>query len=164
MKNVASIQTFMILLARQTELINLLEQRQRELQGLVEERKWEAMEQLVPTMTALSESVSRVEEERDSLFQEIALSLGHPGDLAGILSALPPDVRAGISRGYRDLKIAVLRLQSATAVFDSYMRSNLATGRSILRELFPEHTSGGYARDGQGRFSSAPAMMVDQQL
>lgn len=157
------VQDILTFLERQTDLLNRLADQQEELQHLVEQRSWDAMEVLIQSMTHTGEEIALLEEQRHGLFQELALSLRLSGELSGVLAALTPDQREAVSRGYRGLKIAVLRMQSRTAVFDSYMRSTVSTGRGILRELFPEHAGTAYRQDGRGSFPATAPLVVDHQ-
>ncbi|TVR68939.1 MAG: hypothetical protein EA427_09310 [Spirochaetaceae bacterium] len=154
-------ETFLVLLKQQTELIEILAQQETELQQRVADRDWESVETLVGEMTSVSEAISRVEEDRNALFLEIACELGGETDFAVVLSRMPMEIRTLLSQRYRELKIAVLRLQSRTANMDAYLRSSLATNRSVLRELFPEHATPGYSSDGQGRLQAGTALMVN---
>lgn len=156
------IDNFIVLLERQTLLIEQLSRHEVALQNRVTERDWSEVEVLINEMTSVSEAIAEVEESRNSAFLEIAGALGVDTDFAAVLSRLPGPVRDSISRRYRDLKVAVLRLQSHTANMDAYMRSSLATNRSVLRELFPEHAAPGYSSDGQGRIEAGTALMVNR--
>jgi len=114
-------------------------------------------------MTQLSESVARIEEQRNDVFMELSASFGNINSFAHVLIRLPEDLRDSISRQYRALKIAVLRLQSKTATMDAYVRSSMATNRNVLRELIPEHAGTGYTREGHGHFATASAVVVDRE-
>ncbi len=163
MKDSSPAKTVILLLSQQTELMNRLESMQRQLQGEVEKRNMQTMEELIPVMTGISEEVATLEEQRNSAFLDLSIQLGCSGDLAGVLARIDPATRNALSQAYRELKIAVLRLQGSTAMLDTYLRTTVMTGRSILTELFPEHTSGRYAKDGQGEFHSTSAMMINTQ-
>ena len=155
------IESFILLLDRQTELLEGLTRQEATLQERVEERDWGAVETLMSEMTVISEAVARVEDARNSVFLEIADSLGGETDFAVVLSRMPAEVRELLSQRYRALKVAVLRLQSRTSNMDAYLRSTLATNRSVLRELFPEHAAPGYSSDGQGRMQAGTALMIN---
>ncbi len=164
MKQTTAIHLFLELLERQTTLIEELTEKQTTLQGLVVRKDWTGMERLVPEMTALSEAISRVESKRNDVFGELSASFGQVNSFAHILIHLPEEIRSAISRQYRALKIAVLRLQSRTATMDAYVRSNMSTNRDVLRELMPEHSTNGYTREGRGHFSTASAVVVNHEL
>ena len=164
MKDAHTIETFVGLLDHQADLIAELANQEAALQEVVAARDWRRLEELLPRMTEVSEAISSVEAQRNDMFHEIAASVGGEVSFARILQRLPEHVRSELSRAYRRLKVSVLALQSRTAGMDSYLRSTIATTRGILKELYPEHTAHGYSRDGQGRFGTAPAVMVDHAL
>jgi len=159
-----AIEPFIALLNRQAELIGELATYEGSLQEIVSQRDWNRLEQLLPEMTNISEAVNRIEEQRSDMFAEIAASVGGEVSFARVVSRLPEDVRTELSTAYRRLKVAVLALQSRTAGMDAYIRATMTTTRGVLQELYPEHTSQGYSRDGQGRFDTASAVMVDRAL
>ncbi len=162
MKTTTRIDIFLVLLERQTALIDKLAVRELELQQKVADRDWTAVESLIEEMTRISEAIAQVEEERNDTFLELAYALGGDSSFSSVLSRLPGDARESLSQRYRELKVAVLRLQSHTANMDAYLRSSLATNRTVLRELFPDFAAPGYSSDGQGRIESGTALMVNQ--
>lgn len=164
MKQTTEVYLFLELLQHQTEMINNLAEKQSVLQGYIARKDWIAMEQLVPEMTRLSEAVARTEERRNDVFMDLSASFGNMNSFAHMLVHLPEHLRDKFSRQYRELKIAVLRLQSKTATMDAYVRSSMATNRSVLRELIPEHAGTGYTREGQGHFSATSAVVIDHEL
>lgn len=152
------------LLDEQTELIERLGQQQETLQSIIAEKDWNRMERLVPQMTGVSEAVARVESQRNDALGELSAAAGGVESFAQLLNRFPPDLRHAISVRFRALKIAVLRLQSRTATMDAYIRASMSTSRGVLQELFPEHASSSYSRDGAGSFSTASAVVVDHEL
>ena len=161
MSTTMRMENFLVLLDQQTELINALAQQETELQEQVADRDWVAVERLVTEMTSVSEAISRIEENRNDLFLKIAAELGGGTEFPVVLSRMPEEFRARLSDRYRELKIAVLRLQSHTATMDAYLRSSLATSRGVLRELFPEQVTPVYSSDGQGSYHAGTALMVN---
>lgn len=162
MNTKSQMENFLVLLERQTSLIDTLTRHEVRLQQTVADHDWTTVETLIGEMTSVSEQLAVAEEERNNAFLEIAFSLGGETDFAVVLSRLPAEVRQTVSQRYRELKVAVLRLQSHTANMDAYLRSTLATNRGVLRELFPEHAAPGYSSDGQGRIEAGTALMVNQ--
>ncbi|MDA3948824.1 MAG: flagellar export chaperone FlgN [Spirochaeta sp.] len=164
MKQTEAMGRFLELLNEQTDLIEALGERQAQLQTLIADKDWEQMERLIPEMTRLSEATAAVEAQRNEIFAEISASFGGVQSFAHVLTRLPGELRHEISRRYRALKIAVLRLQSRTATMDAYVRSSMSTSRGVLQELFPEHATSSYTRQGHGQFSTSSAVVVDREL
>jgi hypothetical protein len=164
MKQTTGMNLFLELLEHQTGLIDGLAEKQSVLQGIIARKDWTAMEQLVPEMTRLSEEIARTEAQRNEVFAELSASFGNVESFAHVLVHLPEELRGKISRQYRALKIAVLRLQSKTSTMDAYVRSSMSTNRDVLRELIPEHSSNGYTSRGHGHFATASAVVVDHEL
>jgi hypothetical protein len=160
--NTHQIETFIALLDRQAALIGELASHEGALQQIVSDRDWESLQEIIPRMTKLSASINELEEHRNRLFQTIAADLGGEESFGRVLMHLPGEIRSELSAAYRRLKVAVLALQSRTTNIDSYLRASIATSRGILQELYPEHTAHGYSRDGQGRFGTEPAVMLDR--
>lgn len=161
MEHTHAIHRFIDLLTRQAELIGQLASYEGTLQEIVAQRNWAELEQTLPVMTQISEAIQEIEEERNEQFSEIAASFGGEESFARVLSRLPEELRGELSAAYRALKVAVLALQSRTAGMDAYIRATISTTRGVLQELYPEHMSHGYSRDGQGRFGTPPAAMFD---
>ena len=164
MKDTNAIRTFVTLLERQAMLIDELAEREADLQKLVTARAWDELETLIPHMTDLGEAINDAEEARSAVYDEIVAAVGGERSFAHILSRLPIEVRAALSGAYRRLKVAVLRLQSRTSSVDTYLGSTISTTRGVLRELYPEHASVGYSRNGRNRFGNGAPVMVDRAL
>lgn len=158
----AHIDSFLVLLEQQTGLINTLARQELELQQYISDRQWSEVDRTIARMSVTSEAIAAAEEKRNAAFMEISPGSTGGGEFSALIARLPLEIREDISRRYRDLKVAVLRLQSCTANMDSYLRAALATNRGVLRELFPEHTPSGYSSDGQGRLGEGTALMVNQ--
>ncbi len=156
-----AIHGFIELLNRQAELIGQLASYEGTLQEIVAQRNWAELERTLPVMTQVSEAINDIEEQRNEQYAEISASMGGEESFARVLSHLPGDLRGELSTAYRSLKVAVLALQSRTAGMDAYIRATISTTRGVLQELYPEHMSRGYSRDGQGRFGTPPAAMFD---
>lgn len=163
MNQTQAVAQFLTLLDRQTVLVDQLTQYERQLHDAVGGRRFDDLEDLIRRMIAKSEQIADVEEARNQVYQDLALSIGGSHTFARILEALPPDVRHEFSHRYRALKVAVLRLRSRVSSMDAYLRSSIATTRGVLRELYPEHSTSGYSSDGQDRFATAPALVVNQE-
>jgi hypothetical protein len=158
----AHIESFLLLLEQQTGLINTLARQELELQQYIADREWSEVDRTIVRMSVTSEAITRAEEERNAAFLDLSPEPGGSVEFSAVIARLPVEVRGEISRRYRELKVAVLRLQSYTANMDSYLRAALATSRGVLRELFPEHSPRGYSSDGQGRLGEGTALMVNQ--
>ncbi|MFO8042559.1 MAG: flagellar export chaperone FlgN [Alkalispirochaeta sp.] len=161
MEHTHAIHRFIDLLNQQAELIGQLASYEGTLQEVVAQRNWAQLEQMLPVMTQVSEAINEIEARRNEQFSEIAATLGGEESFARVLSRLPEELRSELSSAYRALKVSVLALQSRTAGMDAYIRATISTTRGVLQELYPEHMSSGYSRDGQGRFGTAPAAMFD---
>lgn len=164
MNNAQSIREFVELLNHQADFIGRLAEYEGELQQVVSARDWKRLESLLPEMNRIGEAVNELEERRNAMYNDIATAVGGAETFARIVSRLPQELRGELSGAYRRLKVAVLALQSRTNGMDAYIRATISTTRGVLQELYPEHTSRGYSRDGQGRFDTAAAVMVDRAL
>lgn len=164
MKEIHLLQDFIGILDRQTALINELSEMELELQKIVADRDWERLTEIVPRMTTVSEAINEAEELRNQTVLELTRIAG-PGVLfSELLRRLSPEVRIAVTERYRNLKIAMLRLRSRSSSIDSYLRATISTQRGVLKELYPDRTSPGYTSDGDGTFTTAPAMVLDHSL
>ena len=164
MKKIRALQDFVVLLGRQTALINELSEMELQLQSIVADRKWEDLSLVVPRMTEISEAITAVEEERNDAVRELTRAAGPGIQFTELLRRLPPEVRGVITERYRELKIAMLRLRSRSSNIDSYLRATISTQRGVIRELYPDRTTPGYSKSGDGTFQTAPAMVLDHTL
>lgn len=155
---------FVQLLNQQAELIEQMATHEKQLQEAVGERDWPRLETIMLEMSHLSEAIVEVETRRNDIYTALALEFGGEATFARVLAILPAEERQRLSAAYRRLKVAVLGLQSRTAGMDAYLRATMSTTRGVLQELYPEQTSRGYSRDGQGQFTTASAVMVDRAL
>ena len=155
---------FVQLLDQQSELIEQMAGHETELQEAVGERDWQRLESLMQRMSQLSDAIVAVERRRNEVYTALAMEFGGEATFARVLTMLPVEERQRLSAAYRRLKVAVLGLQSRTAGMDAYLRATMSTTRGVLQELYPEQTSRGYSRDGQGQFNTASAVMVDRAL
>ncbi len=164
MKETHLLQGFLGILDRQTALINELAEMELELQQIVAERSWERLHDVVPRMTELSEAINEAENERNENVERLAHIAGPGIQFTDLLRRLPTEVRIAVTERYRNLKIAMLRLRSRSSNIDSYLRATISTQRGVLRELYPDRTTPGYTKEGDGTFTTAPAMVLDHSL
>lgn len=158
--------TFVRQLWRQVALMQELSVQEQALQEAVRDREWEALQAIMRRMTETSEDLGRVETERISAYQSLADAADRDGNVefSALLARLPEDLRSEISDAYRALKIAVLQLKSRTSGIDTYLRTTITTMRGVMRELYPEHATPVYSRDGSGAFTGGQALVVNHHL
>lgn len=156
------IQEFRGILLQQTELLTALSQQEQHLQAVVADRDWPQLERLLPSMEAVGVEFQRLETRRQVVYTEMQFAAGGEQSFAALLKSFPGDEREKISAAYRGLKVAVLRLRSQTAGLDTYLRSSIGTLRGVLQELYPEHASTVYSRDGFGGYPSGQAMVLSR--
>lgn len=162
MHNTEALHEFATALTDQARLLNELADGQSHLREAVAARDWDTLEHLLPKLTEVGRTADQAEQRRGAALDRITGP--EKRDFSVVLAALPDEHRRRVSDGYRDLKVAVLRLKSHTQQMETYLQSSIATTRSVVRELCPEHASGGYTPDGQGTFQTAAAMMVNKRM
>ena len=162
MDDTEALHEFVTALSDQARLLNELADGQSHLRDAVAARDWDALERLLPKLTEVGRTADQAEQRRGRALDRIT-SYGRR-DFSIVLGELPDEHRRRVSDGYRELKVAVLRLKSHSRQMETYLQSSIATTRAVVRELCPEHASGGYTPDGQGTFQTAAAMMVDKRM
>ncbi len=86
-----------------------------------------------------------------------------PG-IRSVLRRCNEEERRELNDTFRRLKIAVLRVQSGSRGIRSYTTEAVETTREVLHELFPGDTQGQYSRDGEKRYGTQRALILDHSL
>ena len=156
------IQEFHDVLLKQTQLLTALSQYEQRLQGIVADRDWPQLERIIPAMEAVGSEFDALEGRRDAVLTEMQFAAGGERSFASLLDTFSPELREKITNAYRSFKVAVLQLRSQTAGLDTYLRSSIGTLRGVLQELYPEHASAVYSREGFGGYTGGQAMVLSR--
>ena len=157
------VETVVQSLDAQLKLMNTLAEQEAELHRRMLEREWEAVTPLIENMSEMSDAVVEAENRRHDAYCRLRKELGldDTSGFGDVLSALEDEDRRRLAELYRQLKLAVIRLQSLAGGVDRYVRTMMATTREIIREAYPQRSGAGYGRDGAHAAHSGEALVLD---
>jgi hypothetical protein len=153
-------------LSTQLTMMNSLAEQEAELHRRMMEREWEEVAPLIETMGQMSDAVVEAENRRHDAYCRLRRHLGLT-DASGfgeVLSALNDEDRRKLAELYRQLKLAVIRLQSLAGGVDRYVRTMMATTREIIQEAYPHRSGATYRRDGNHSAHSGEALVLNHHL
>lgn len=155
-----------VTLIQQIELLNLLAERERELQNHLLNRNWQDLEQVIEQMTLVSREIQNADNARAESFRILRMSLGlsDSSGMSEVITRLDEEKSGTLRMLYRNLKVAVMRIQSLTGGIDAYVASTTATMRAFLDESFPDRRGTIYSRDGSADYGGGHAVVVDRHL
>lgn len=161
-------------LRAEIEALDRVAELERLIRNAVMERDWSKLESNLYELDYWSSKVIDAEEmRRDCLAEfadcascdELAESAGDAGvALLDILQLAPFADRTELTELYRQLKIAVMTVQSATYGLQSYVNAAAETTQAFLEELFPSHKGKHYSRNGSAAKVDRRALVLDHQL
>jgi len=139
---------------------------EEEIQVAVSERRWEALETLIVKLRKQSELVNEAEDRRFNSFELLKAELGLAANISffRLLPLIPEAERQGLSESYRQLKVAVYAVKSATLRLNYYFQSVSDTLQKILQELLPHRKGKLYARNGKTTEPLVDNLIVNHSL
>lgn len=149
--------------------ISLLEsfaEGEQELQDHLIKREWVALQAIIEKLSGCAEEILKVESLRHETYQQAQSELGssRADSFYDFLAYLPIEQRSSLSHLHRQLKVAVMRVQSLTGGIDAYSNESARTLRSILDEVLPQNRGRMYSRSGTPDRGDERALVVDTQL
>ncbi len=152
----------------QTE-INLLEsfaEGEQELQQHLIKREWVALQANIERLSGCAEEILEVEALRHETYRKSReeVGCGTTESFYDFLAYLPIDARSSLSHLHRQLKVAVMRVQSLTGGIDAYSNESARTLRSILDEILPQNRGRLYSKSGTPDHGDERALVVDTHL
>jgi len=161
-------------LRAEIEALDRVAEAERLIRNAVMERNWSHLETKLYELDYWSSRVIDAEEmRRDCLCEfaevseseELSDSAADGGvALLDILQLAPFADRTELTELYRQLKISVMTVQSATYGLQSYVNAAAETTQAFLEELFPSHKGKHYSRNGSAASADRRALVLDHQL
>lgn len=153
-------------LSAQLTMMNTLAEQEAELHRRMMEREWDEVTPLIDTMGQMSDAVVEAENRRHDAYCRLRRHLGlNDGSGFGeVLAALNDEDRRKLAELYRQLKLAVIRLQSLAGGVDRYVRTMMATTREIIQEAYPHRSGATYRRDGNHSAQAGEALVLNHHL
>ena len=140
--------------------------KEQELQDSLLERDFAATGMVVWELERLGAEIDGVERERHAAMARALEEAGLDGrtTFSDWVSRLDETERPDLSRLYRALQVAALRVRSLTGGIDAYVRSAMRTGSAVLGEVFPDQKGTIYCRRGRNSKPDGRAMVLDRHL
>jgi flagellar biosynthesis/type III secretory pathway chaperone len=107
--------------------------------------------------------ISTAEQERHRAFTELAESNGLTGDVSfyDVVSHVPQEDRQYLVDLFRELKIAVMRVQGLNSGIESFVQARSSSLNDLLEVFGPSHRGKVYGRDGAQTHKGRAALVVD---
>lgn len=130
------------------------------------DKDWKNLNGAIEESQKTSEQIQKLEGERDSLFDELCGCIGEEtqANFYHVIVHLSTGERDRLGYLYRELKMAVFRMQSITAGIDTYISSMRDTMNHILEEVFPHRKGKIYAKDGRETSAETDPMVISHRL
>ena len=150
---------------RETVLFTDLRDEMDRLKEVFQGKKWTASLTVAQGIERFAEKLEEADIERDSAFVELRDALGLPREMtfSAILPRLPDVERRGLEAGWRDLRMSVVRLKTATSRMRYSAEALADTFNKALEEIFPHRKGKIYSRRGKTT-SVNDAVLVDRKL
>ena len=154
------------LMTEETELLNRISSEEEQLQKALRENSWNEMEFAINRLSPLSSEMEKVEQERNSLFLKMKkkLNMSDADGFYAVAAHLDGEVREDCLRGYRKMKIALLKMRGLTSGIDQYVRTVGEASRAVLNEIFPHRKGSIYSSTGNARPAASDPMVLNRRL
>ncbi len=149
---------------REAELFAALGQDVQRLRDSFQQKSWGPSLSLAESIERSSRAVEEADAERDEAFGKARAALGLPREISmsALLLALPDLLRSQMEESWRSLKMAVVRLKTATGRMRYSAETLASTLNGILEMVFPYRKGKIYSRKGTPTTVSG-AVLVDQR-
>src|SRR5271157_4891803 len=150
---------------REAELFADLGREVERLRASFEQKSWGPSLSLAENIECASRAIEEVDAARDAAFAAAreALDLPRETTMSAILPVLPDLLRSEIEESWRGLRMAVVRLKTATGRMRYSAEALALTLNRILEQVFPYRKGKIYTRRGTSSGVSG-AVLVDRKL
>lgn len=150
-------------LEHEVSLLDSFVQKERELRDVVMDRNWPALEEIISALNEAGTSISTAEQKRHRAFTDLAESEGLSGDVSfyDVVSHVPQEDRQYLVDLFRELKIAVMRVQGLNSGIESFVQARSSSLNDLLEVFGPSHRGKVYGRDGAQTHKGREALVVD---
>jgi len=150
---------------REAELFSDLGQDVERLRDTFQQKSWGPSLSIAESIERSSQAIEEADAARDDAFEAVREAMEMPREttMSAILPALPDLLRSEMEESWRSLRMAVVRLKTATGRM-RYSAETLAfTLNRILEQVFPYRKGKIYNRRGAPSGVSG-AVLVDRKL
>ncbi len=151
---------------KETELLNAYFEKEKILFTAVTDRDWKQLETTIQEMEKLGQAIARCENKRE----ELTILLYHTYGAEGaerfyrFIQRLPEEVRFPLSTSFKNMRIAVFRLQALDSQIQGYLRSATSTLKEIIEEIFPHQKGTMYCKQGKTQTPDTNPLFISRQL
>lgn len=151
---------------RETDLLNIYFSKEQELFEAVTGRNWKELENSIKKMEKIGEGIAAMEDQRELTMKILRKMYDAEGDerFYLFLQRLPEENRSALAASFRNMKIAVFRLQALDNQIQGYLRSAATTLKEVVEEIFPHQKGTLYCKKGKTSEPEANPMFISRQL
>jgi len=153
------------LMEREAELFRIMEKEVDGLRDTAQQKKWANALAIAQGLERFAAKIEEADMARDRTFQDLCAILSLPFDVvfATLLSRLDAEQRSMLEKSWRNLRISVIRLGTASNRLGYYAEALGGTVGRILEEILPHRRGRIYSRHGKAT-SVNDALLVDRKL
>jgi hypothetical protein len=150
---------------REAELFYGLQRDVERLRASLQEKDWNAGLAIAQGMERSAQSIEEADIARDRSFALLRTAMDLPRETAfsALLPALPDGLRESLEESWRQLRMSVIRLKTATGRLRYSAEAMADTLNRILERIFPYRKGKIYSRKGTAT-RVAGAHLVDRKL
>ncbi len=150
---------------RETRIFQEMEEEMTRLRESFQQKKWTSGLTIAQRMERFGPLIEEADEARDRAFIPLAAALGVAGEtpFSTVLTRLGAKHRDPLEQSWRNLRMAVVRLSTATSRMRYSAEALAGTLTAILEEIFPHRRGRIYSRRGTAT-SVNDSLLVDRQL
>jgi hypothetical protein len=150
---------------RETELFLEMGQQIERLKDSVTRKNWAAGLSIAQDLERFASRVEQIDTARDWAFFSLCVSLGLPREtfFSALLPRMNAEQRGLLEKGWRNLRMSVVRLATATNRMRYFAEALSGTLGRMLEEVFPHRRGKIYSRRGTATRVN-DAFLVDRKL
>ncbi len=150
---------------RETRIFREMEEEMDRLRESFQQKKWTSGLTIAQRLERFGPLIEEADETRDRAFVPLAAALGMTGEtsFSTVLARLDPEHRGLLEQSWRNLRMAVVRLSTATNRMRYSAEALAGTLTAILEEIFPHRRGRIYSRHGKAT-SVNDSLLVDRSL
>lgn len=149
---------------REAELFSALGEDVQRLRDSFQQKNWGPSLTVAESIERSCRAVEEADAARDAAFVRVRRELDAPDEatLSALLPVLPDLLRSQMEESWRSLRMAVIRLKTATGRMRYSAETLASTLNGILEQVFPYRKGRMYSRRGTPTHVSG-AVLVDQR-
>ena len=149
---------------REAELFSALGDDVQRLRDTFQQKSWGPSLSIAESIQRSSRAAEQADAARDEAFVRVRDALGLPREtsMTAVLPELPDLLRSEMDESWRGLRMAVVRLKTATGRMRYSAETLASTLNGILEQVFPYRKGKIYSRRGTTT-SVSGAVLVDQR-